>query len=202
MPATSSSASASSSKVPRGWRPPRRALLLEVLVEEIETTCRRSRDSARLENLLSRNLGAPTGSAGDHFSERGGREHARGPCFDLLDGGRRNALFDVSVHRFAEALPQEAQQQLLDALLAALLAPLFKDLLSGGHDGVLGFGSEIAFEKSLQRLGSDVLVDFENIAHHLGQRLQPVWGSDHLAHDVAKARYIVGLTATPQRRDG
>lgn len=72
------------------------------------------------------------GSVGERLGERGGREHARGPYLDLLDGGRRDALFDVSVHRVAEALPQEAQQQLLDALLAALQAPLFKDLLSGG----------------------------------------------------------------------
>jgi hypothetical protein len=35
--------------------------------------------------------------------------------------------------------------------------------LSGGHDGVLGFRSEIAFQKILEPVGADVLVDFEDV---------------------------------------
>ena len=65
--------------------------------------------------------------------------------------------------------------------------PSSADLLSGGHDGFLGFGSDLAFQERLQRFFFDVLVDFENVAQHLRQRLQSVRGPGHLAHDVHPA---------------
>jgi len=36
-------------------------------------------------------------------------------------------------------------------------------LLSGGHDGFLCFGANLAFDECLQRFSLDVIADFENL---------------------------------------
>jgi len=78
-------------------------------------------------------------------------------------------LLDVGIHRGAEAPTQQAQQHRTFTLPAALpatflvafLAALLDELLSGCHDGFLGFGSEFAFEERLERFSFDVVVDLE-----------------------------------------
>jgi hypothetical protein len=56
--------------------------------------------------------GATAGSVDKHLGERGGRQDAHGPEVDLLDGRRRDALFDVSVRGVTEALSQQAQLEI------------------------------------------------------------------------------------------
>jgi Zinc-binding dehydrogenase len=75
-----------------------------------------------------RGMSSPV-SVGEQLGDRGGGEHADRPSFDLLDGGRGDALFDLEIYQRAETLLQQAQQQLLDTLtplLESLLEALFE----------------------------------------------------------------------------
>ena len=47
-------------------------------------------------------------SVGEQLGERGGRQHARGPGIELIEGSYCDALLDLWVHCTTEALPQEA----------------------------------------------------------------------------------------------
>jgi len=76
---------------------------------------------------------------------------------------------------------------------ATLLATLLDEFLSGCHDDVLGFGSDVAYQKRLQRLGPDVLVNLENIAHHprIGTKSAPVRAClKHIVTSLARAVLI------------
>ena len=48
-------------------------------------------------------LGLEIRSVGEQLGKRGGRQQAHGPCLDLPDGCRRDALLDVGVHLAAKA---------------------------------------------------------------------------------------------------
>ena len=99
-------------------------------------------------------------SGREQVVERDGGQDAGRPRLDLFERGARDPLLDLRTDRISEPISKQAQQHLLDSLLPplldALLAALFEDLLSGGHDGVLGFGSEITLKQRLQHLGLHV----------------------------------------------
>src|SRR4029078_8268610 len=90
------------------------------------------------------------------------------PHIELLERRSHDPLLDGGVYRSAEAPTQHLQrhqaralpESFLDALpvsfLTALpvsfLTALLNKLLSGCHDGFLGFGSDLAFKKCFQRM--------------------------------------------------
>jgi len=113
----------------------------------------------------------PDVSVGQHLGERGGRQHTPGPGLDLLDGRCRDAPLDLGIYCGAKALTQQAQQHRAFTLTEALLAALLDELLSGGHDGFLGVGADLAVEKRCQGFSFDMNVDLKNARSCPARRL-------------------------------